>query len=95
MKKTIAIILGTLALSNSAFASKAELNISATVVYKCEFVNGRAICGNDLIRQTQQKLSLPMFVDLEENDDSNILFNESTITLEDNNSEMIIKSYEF
>ncbi len=96
MKKSLAIILGALALSTSVFAaSKAELHISATVVKKCEFTDGRAVCGNDLIKQNQQTMSSPMFVENEESKESEVIFNESTITLEDNNSGMIVKSYEF
>ena len=100
MKKTLALILGTLALSNSVFAaSKAELHITATVVHKCEFINGKVICGNDLVRQiqAQQQMQFPssMFVEMEERKDSEVLFNESTITLEDIDSGIILKSYEF
>ncbi len=96
MKKTLAIILGTLALSNFAFAaSKAELHITATVVKKCEFFDGRTVCGNDLIKQSQQQMSSPMFVEMEESKESEVFFNESTITLEDKDSGIVLKSYEF
>ncbi len=98
MKKILLTFLGTLALINSSFAgSKAELHITATVVQKCEFINGRAVCGNDSIKQAKQQIQSPspMFVDAEEVKEAEVFFNENTTTLQDNLSEVIVKSYEF